>query len=778
MGDDQFVLSLEELRSDDIDRVGGKSANLGELASTDVPTLPGFTTTAAAYDRYVSAAGLGESIDELLGDLDPDDVEQLQDRGAKIRRRFESAEMPAEVREEVLAGYRRLADAVGTEEPKVAVRSSATAEDLPTASFAGQQETFLDVSGEEELIEAVKGCYASLFTDRAITYRADRGFDHREVKLACPVQVMGRADRGCSGVAFTIDPDTGFENAVVIEAAYGLGELLVQGRVNPDRYVAFKPTEGIIEKRLGEKASRMVWREDRNVVEEVPQSEREQYALADEQIRALTRHAKTIEDHFGRPMDIEWLYDGGRNQLYIVQARPETVHGSAEDHAIRQYHLTEEGEALLEGVAIGNAIGSGPVRIMRDLTEMRRFEAGDVLVTDTTDPDWEPIMRKASAIVTEHGGKTSHAAIVSRELGIPAVVGAEHATKVLRDDTPVTVDCTEVTGRVYEGELDYEVRENRLEEIPDTETDVMLILGEPSRAFSLAQLPVDGVGLAREEFIITSAIGDHPLYAIEQGERERERFVEGLRTGIAKIAAAFHPEDVVVRLSDFKTDEYRNLRGGNRYEPEEANPMLGWRGASRYYDPEFREAFALECEALRRVREDVGLDNLVVLVPFCRTPDEGRKVLDLMDEFGLDTDEIDVYVMAELPSNVIRADEFAEVFDGFSVGSNDLTQLVLGIDRNSAKLASLFREDDEAVTRSIRSLVETAHDADRRVGICGDAPSTVPGYVEFLLDTGIDSISVTPDVALETIVRVAELEEGTDEGGMDDGEDGGDSSDE
>ncbi|QLG61865.1 phosphoenolpyruvate synthase [Halorarum salinum] len=752
----QYALSLEEIGSEDVALVGGKSANLGELAGLDVPVLPGFTTTSAAYDRYLAETDVEESIAELLDGLDPDDVPDLQGRGRRIRALFESAEMPADLERVILDRYRRLASETGEAEPVVAVRSSATAEDLPTASFAGQQETFLNVSGERELLEAVKGCYASLFTDRAITYRVDRGFDHFAVKLACVVQVMGRADRGCSGIAFTIDPDTGFRNAVVIEASYGLGELIVQGEVTPDRYVVFKPTNGIIERTVGSKERRMVRRDGRTAVEPVPDRDRDRVALSDERIASLATYARRIEDHFGRPMDIEWLLDGVRDELYVVQARPETVHGGERERSIRTYRRTEDGEVLVEGVAIGTAIGAGPVRILSNVGDMGRFERGDVLVTGTTDPDWEPVMRKAAAIVTERGGKTSHAAIVSRELGIPAIVGAESAVKVLRDGEPVTVDCTEATGRVFEGELPFEVHEQPLEEIPGTETDVTLILGDPSRAFSLSRLPVDGVGLAREEFIVTSAIGDHPLYAIERGESER--FVEELRAGIAKIAAAFHPRDVVVRLSDFKSDEYRNLRGGARYEPEESNPMLGWRGASRYYDPDFRDAFRLECEALRRVREEVGLDNVIVLVPFCRTPEEGRRVLEVMREFGLDTDGMDVYVMAELPSNVVLADRFAEVFDGFSIGSNDLTQLVLGIDRNSAKLAPLFREDDEAVERSTRALIESAHEADCRVGICGDAPSTVPGYVEFLLEADVDSIAVTPDVALQTIVRVAELE--------------------
>nr|WP_256490495.1 pyruvate, water dikinase [Haladaptatus sp. AB643] len=756
VGNDQFVRQLADVGSANVDIVGGKSANLGELTTLNVPVLPGFTTTAAGYDHYLSETGLEESIAARLVGLDPDDIDTLQRRGSEIRADIEPATIPADLERAIVEEYRLLGGRLGVENPTVAVRSSATAEDLPTASFAGQQETFLNVSGETELIEAIEGCYASLFTDRAITYRFDHGFDHLAVKLACIVQAMGRADIGCSGVAFTLDPDTGFENAVVIEATYGLGELLVQGQVDPDRYVAFKPTNGIIERELGTKERRMIRRGTDTAIEAVPDNERDRLTLTDEQVTLLTTYAKRIEDHFDRPMDIEWLLDGERDELFIVQARPETVHAATTERTVRTYRRTEEGDVLLEGVSVGTAIGTGPVRILSDVREMDRFEAGDVLVTETTDPDWEPVMRKAAGIITEHGGKTSHAAIVSRELGLPAIVGADDAMKTLRDGDEVTVDCTETTGRVYAGTLVYDVHEERIDEIPETETDVMLTLGDPSRAFSLSDLPVDGIGLAREEFIITSAIGDHPLYAIEHDASEL--FIEQLRTGIAMIAAAFHPRDVIVRLSDFKTDEYRNLRGGRRYEPTEANPMLGWRGASRYYDSRFREAFRLECEALRRVREDVGLDNVIVMVPFCRTPDEGRKVKRLMAEFGLAMDDLDVYVMAELPSNVVSADRFSDVFDGFSIGSNDLTQLTLGIDRNSARLAPLFHEDDEAVERSIRSLIETAHRHDRRVGICGDAPSTVPGFVEFLLDADIDSISVTPDVALETMLRVAELE--------------------
>jgi pyruvate,water dikinase len=754
MGDTDHARRLRELDGGDGDVVGGKAANLGVLATLDVPVLPGFATTADAYDRFVEASGIDEEVRSVLADLDPDDVSDLRKRGQRVRNLVRGAEFPDDLADAIADRYADLAAELDVTDPGVAVRSSATAEDLPEASFAGQQETFLNVTGTEDLLEAVRGCYASLFTDRAIAYREENDFDHFDVKLAAIVQQMGRAD--AAGVAFTNDPDSGFDDVVVIEGAYGLGELVVQGEVTPDRYTVFEPTGGIVERDVGEKSRRMVVRGTETEVEEVPPAEREVPALDDERIRELATYAGRIEAHYGRPMDVEWLV--ADETAYVVQARPETVHGGREKEFLREYHLDEEGgDPLLTGVAVGNAIGDGTVRVMHELREMDRFEDGDVLVTEMTDPDWVPVMRSASAIVTERGGKTSHAAIVSRELGVPAVVGAANATRVLRDGEAVTVDCTSATGKVYEGHLDYAVEEHRPGEVPDTETDVMLVLGDPDRAFALADLPVDGVGLAREEFIVTSHVGAHPLHLLARNEGKR--FVDALRTGIAKIAAAFYPDPVVVRLSDFKTDEYRNLEGGRYYEPEEANPMLGWRGASRYYDERFRDAFELECTALRQVREDVGLDNVVVMVPFCRTPGEGEQVLDLLGEFGLPPDEVPVYVMAELPSNVVLADEFAERFDGFSVGSNDLTQLVLGVDRNSARLAHLFDEADPAVEESIRSLVADAHDHDVPVGICGDAPSTVPGYVEFLLDAGIDSISVAPDVAVETLFEVAEYED-------------------
>lgn len=756
MSRETFVRRLETVSGDDTDAVGGKSANLGELADLDVPVLPGFTTTASAYDYYVEETGIHAAIESELDGLDVDDVADLQRRGERIRRTISEASMPSQLESAILEQYAELGDELGIDDPEVAVRSSATAEDLPQASFAGQQETFLNVAGETALIKSIKHCFASLFTDRAIAYRENNDFDHFDVKLACTVQKMGRADLASSGVLFTLDPDTGFEKVVTIEAAYGFGEPIVQGVVDPDRYVVFKPTTGIVEKERGGKSQRMVRRNGGTKLEAVPEADREQFALSDDRIKELATYATRIEDHFETPQDIEWLVDGDLDELFVVQARPETVHGAAEGTVLRTYSLAETAESLLEGVAIGNAIASGTVRVLSDQREMEQVEEGDVLVTEMTDPDWVPVMKRASAIVTDKGGKTSHAAIVARELGIPAIVRTGAATETLADGDHVTVDCAADTGHVYEGELEYTVDEEVVDDLPETDTDVKLILGDPGRAFSLATLPVDGVGLAREEFIVTAHVGSHPLELLERGEQER--FIDALRTGIAKIGAAFYPNEVIFRLSDFKTDEYRNLEGGWKYEPEEANPMLGWRGASRYYDEVFRDAFRLECEALRQVREEVGLDNVIVMVPFCRTPEEGERVLELMADYGLSREEMDVYVMAELPANIVLADQFSELFDGFSIGSNDLTQLTLGVDRNSEKLAPLFDETNESVTRSITSLIEEAHRHDRPVGICGDAPSTIPEYTAFLLEADIDSISVSPDVVVETILTVAEFE--------------------
>jgi pyruvate,water dikinase len=747
---EELAIPINEVEKTDTEKVGGKSANLGELEDLGVPVLPGFTTTSAAYDEFLEEASIKDEIREIL-ETEGEKVSDLQENGQQIRELIRKSKLPERVREKISERYKELSEVSGVEEPRVAVRSSATAEDLPDASFAGQQDTYLNVSGLEKLLKAVKKCYASLFTDRAISYREDKGFSHLDVKLSCVIQKM--ADAEASGVMFTCDPDSGFEGVVTIEASYGLGEFIVSGEVNPDTYTVFKETEGIIEKELGDKSKQMRYRDGENRVEGVLDEKRESPALSDRQIRKLTRYAKEVEEHYGQSMDIEWVYDEKLERIFILQARPETVHSSGDENTIRNYSLEEEGELLLEGAGIGDKIGIGEVKKLQSPEEMQNFSEGDVLVTERTDPDWEPIMKKASAIVTDRGGKTSHAAIVSREMGVPAVIGAGDATERLEDKQKITVDCVN-GGRVLEGELEYSVTERELEEVPETETDVMLILGNPSNAFNFADLPVDGVGLAREEFIISSHVGEHPLKLIEQGEEEK--FVEALRSGIGKIAAAFHPGEVIVRLSDFKSDEYRNLEGGERFEAEESNPMLGFRGASRYYDEKFSRAFELECEAIKQVKDEIGLENVVVMVPFCRTPEEAEQVKKILVENGLK--DTDFYVMAEVPSNVLLADEFGEMFDGFSIGTNDLTQLTLGVDRNAEKLDYLFQEDHRAVKRGVKHLIRQAEETNSKIGICGDAPSTVEGYAEFLVEEGIDSISVSPDVALETILKVAEAE--------------------
>ena len=763
------VLGFGDITADDTSKVGGKGANLGELRNeTDVPVLPGYATTSEAYDTFIHDTGLRDKIEKLLDGLDTDDVHDLQRRGQQIRSHIKEADMPEELREDFIEAYRELEDEIGVDDPMVAVRSSATAEDLPGASFAGQQETYLNVSGEKDLIKRIKDCFASLFTNRAISYREDKGFSHFDVKLSAVVQKMGRSDIGSAGVMFSMDPDSGFDGVVTINAAYGLGEYVVLGEVNPDEFTVSKKNLGIIEKKLGDKEKKLVRNDEHeqgddeeNKKVKVPQDERGKYCITDNQVKELAKYAVRIEEHYGKPMDIEWVLDGQTKKLYIVQARPETVESEKDENIIEEYRLNEESDVLLEGSAIGSKIGSGKAHVLDSPKQIDQFEEGEVLVTDMTDPDWEPIMKKAGAIITNKGGRTSHAAIVSRELGVPAVIGTETATSKLTDGESVTVDCSSSTGKIWEGELDFEVDEHHLEEIPETETDVQINIGEPSEAFNLAQLPVDGVGLAREEFIISSHVGEHPLKLIQE-DREDE-YVEALRSGLGKIGTAFYPDQVVVRLSDFKSDEYAELKGGEEFEPNEANPMLGFRGASRYYDDEFSKAFELECKALRRCIDELGLDNITVMVPFCRTVDEAKNVRAKMKEYGLDEGDIDVYVMAEIPSNIIRAEEFAQHFDGFSIGTNDLTQLTLGVDRNSDKLKELFDERDSAVKESVSTLVEKAHMNDTHVGICGDAPSTHEGYADFLVGEDIDAISVSPDVALETILKVADAEEASPE---------------
>ncbi len=753
------ILWFDDIGKGDIEKVGGKCANLGEIASIHVPTLPGFAITADAYDHFIKGAELDDYIKKSLEGLDVKDLRNLRKRGAEIRKRISSSGIPDDLVKEIIKAYRKLGQRLGSPNPFVAVRSSATAEDLPGASFAGQQDTFLNVSGERELLQRVKDCFASLFTDRAISYRVDKGFDHLKVKLSIGVQKMVRSDVGSSGVMFTMDPDSGFDGVVVINGTYGLGEYLVQGKVTPDTFIVFKKTMKIIEKSIGSKRVKLIRGGRGNREARVSEEDRNKFCITDDIAKKLAEYAMMIEDHYKRPMDIEWAIDGETGELYIVQARPETVHSTEKKNIIRDFVLEEKGKVIVTGSAVGRKIGVGKVNVIRSSKDIYRFKVGEVLVTEMTDPDWEPIMKIASAIVTDSGGQTSHAAIVSRELGVPCIIGTDNATEVLKTGREVTVDCSTGEGRVFRGFLKFRIIEKDVSKIPRTRTRIMLNIGEPSRAFSLAKLPVDGVGLAREEFIISSHVGKHPLYLLEKDKGDV--YVQALATGIGKIAAAFYPRPVIVRLSDFKTDEYANLKGGQDYEPEEDNPMIGWRGASRYYDKIFSLAFELECKALRMVREDLKLDNIIIMVPFCRTVEEAKRVRSELSRFGLDRKSgCKMYMMAELPSNIILADEFAKLFDGFSIGSNDLTQLTLGLDRNSDKLTYLFDERNEAVKRLIELLIRKAHKNKprRKVGICGEAPSNYPDFTEFLVRTGIDSISVEPDVALKTILLVDRVE--------------------
>ena len=791
-----FVKWFEELGMNDVPLVGGKNASLGEmirnLSEKGVNVPSGFAVTAYAYKYMIEKAGIDKKIREILSDLDTHDVNNLAERGEKIRNLIRNTPLPTELEEEIRRHYREMEERYG-KNVDVAVRSSATAEDLPDASFAGQQETYLNVKGEEELLEKVRDCFASLFTNRAISYRVDKGFDHFSVYLSVGVQKMVRSDLACSGVMFSIDTESGFRNAIYITGAYGLGENVVQGAVNPDQFYVFKPTlkkgfRPIIEKKVGSKEKKLIYSEKGTIQQEVSPEERKKFVITDDEILKLAEWACIIEEHYGKPMDIEWAKDGLTGELYIVQARPETVHSQKDVATIDTYVLEEKGNILVEGEAVGSKIGQGEVNVIKDAKEISRFKKGQVLVTDMTDPDWEPIMKIASAIVTNRGGRTCHAAIISRELGIPCVIGTGNGTEILKNEQNVTVDCSEGVGRIYDGLLKYRLDKIKLDTLPETKTKIMMNVGVPEKAFHQAQLPNDGVGLAREEFIINSYIGIHPLALIEYEklkekanedpkiadvikkidkqsygyENKTDFFVEVLARGIGKIAAAFYPNDVIVRLSDFKSNEYANLTGGFLYEPEEHNPMIGWRGASRYYDEKFKPAFGLECKAIKKVREEMGLTNVKVMIPFCRTPEEGRKVIEIMKEYGLKQGEnnLEVYVMCEIPSNVIIADQFADVFDGFSIGSNDLTQLTLGLDRDSDLVAHIFDERNEAVKRLVSQVIKTAHQHEprRKVGICGQAPSDFPEFAEFLVECGIDSISLNPDTVVKTRLKIAETE--------------------
>ena len=805
----KFIKWFEEVGTGDVALVGGKNASLGEmirnLSEKGVAVPSGFAITAEAYRYLLQETGIQEKIRDTLVDLDTHDMENLSKRGSHIRALIKNAGCPKELEEEIRTAYRKMEERYGAG-ADVAVRSSATAEDLPTASFAGQQETYLNVRGEEELVEKVMECFASLFTNRAISYRVDKGFDHLSVYLSVGVQKMVRSDLACSGVTFSIDTESGFRDAVYITGAYGLGENVVQGTVNPDQFYVFKPTlkEGfrpIVEKKLGTKRKKLVYKEKGTGTKQkkVEKAQQREFVLTDDEVLTFARWACIIEDHYGTPVDIEWAKDGRTNELFVVQARPETVH-SQKDVAVTETYVLEEdrellkaqGRLLVEGEAVGSKIGYGEVIAIENTRDIHEFKPGQALVTNMTDPDWEPIMKVAGAIITNRGGRTCHAAIISRELGIPCVVGTVKGTRALKGVKDVTVDCSEGIGRIYEGKLKYRIEKLTLDSLPRPHTRIMMNAAIPENAFVQGQIPNDGVGLAREEFIINSYIGIHPQALIEYDELKKrateeedrkiarvvkeidersasyedkvEFFVDNLARGIGKIAAGFYPNEVLVRLSDFKTNEYANLIGGYLYEPEESNPMIGWRGASRYYDDKFKQAFGLECRAIKKVREEMGLTNVIVMVPFCRTPEEGREVIRTMDEFGLKQGEngLEVYVMCEIPSNVILADEFADVFDGFSIGSNDLTQLTLGLDRDSDLVSHLFDERNEAVKRLVKQVIEVAHahEPRRKVGICGQAPSDFPEFAEFLVECGIDSMSLNPDAVISTRLHVAEVEKG------------------
>ncbi len=791
-----FIRWFDELTIHDIADVGGKNASLGELqrllAANGIGSPRGFAVTAGAYRLFLSEAGLDREIRDLLRGLDTRDIENLRQRGRRVRQAILAARIPEPIERAIRAGYDRLNESAA-EPVDVAVRSSATAEDLPEASFAGQQESYLNVQGHAALIESCRRCYASLFTDRAISYRSERGFDHLQVALSIGVQRMVRSDLGAAGVMFSIDTETGFPNAVLINASYGLGENVVKGSVTPDEYYVFKPTlksgfRPILQKIAGSKETKLVYDSGGSkAVKNVPVSpaDRARFAISDDDILTLARWACLIEDHYSTklgqfaPMDMEWAKDGHSGELFILQARPETVQSRRRRDVLETFRLRERGPVLASGRSVGDRIGQGKAHLIHDARQLADFRDGEVLVTDKTDPDWEPIMKKAAAIVTNRGGRTCHAAIVSRELGLPAVVGTENATEAVADGSEITVSCAEGdAGHIYAGKLAFDVERIELAAIDRPRTKILMNVGTPQEAFALSSLPNDGVGLAREEFIISNSIRIHPMALLEydqiadpQVRAEIDRltagyatksdfFVDRLAQGVAMIGAAFYPRDVIVRLSDFKTNEYANLIGGRPYEPEEENPMIGFRGAARYYDDRYREAFGLECRAMKKVREEMGLTNVKLMIPFCRTVEEGRRVQAEMAKHGLRRGEngLEIYVMCEIPSNVIRAADFAEIFDGFSIGSNDLTQLVLGVDRDSEIVAHVFDERNPAVMDMIATAIRSAHAAGRKIGICGQAPSDYPEFARFLVDLGIDSISLNPDSVVRTTLMVLEEE--------------------
>jgi pyruvate,water dikinase len=791
-----FIKWFADITIDDVPLVGGKNASLGEmvreLTAKGVKVPDGFAITADAYRHFIREAGIDTSIRATLADLDTRDMANLSTRGQSVRQAILNATLPADLQELITTAYRELQGASAAP-LDVAVRSSATAEDLPDASFAGQQETYLNVHGTAALLETCKRCFASLFTDRAISYRVDKGFDHFKVALSIGVQRMVRSDLACSGVMFTIDTETGFRDAVMISAAYGLGENVVQGSVTPDEFLVFKPTlmtghRPVLQKTVGSKEFKLVYDSGGGkMVKNIPvaPADRAKLALTDDEVLELARWACIVEDHYSAkrgqhaPMDLEWAKDGITGELFIVQARPETVQSRKDLDVLESYVLGKRSTVLTSGRSVGSKIATGRVRVIKSAEFIGQFQQGEVLVTDKTDPDWQPIMKKAAGIITNRGGRTCHAAIVSRELGVPAIVGTEHGTEALKDGQMVTVSCAEGdTGFVYDGELPFEVQHTDLKTLAKPRTKVMMNLANPEEAFALSFIPNDGVGLARMEFIISTYIKIHPLALINfaqladaaaKAEIEKltagytdkpQFFVDKLAQGVAMIAAAFYPKDVILRLSDFKTNEYANLIGGKAYEPAEENPMLGFRGASRYYHPRYQAGFELECRAVKKVRDEMGLTNLKLMIPFCRTLDEGRKVQAEMEKHGLKRgqDGLEIYVMCEIPSNVILAEEFADLFDGFSIGSNDLTQLILGVDRDSEIVAPIFDERNAAVKKMIAHVIATCRAKGRKIGICGQAPSDYPEFAQFLVEQGIDSISLTPDTVLKARLAILEKE--------------------
>ncbi|OQB44358.1 MAG: Phosphoenolpyruvate synthase [Parcubacteria group bacterium ADurb.Bin159] len=794
-----YILSFNQIGIKNVPQVGGKNASLGEmyqnLTKKGLRVPNGFATTSEAYWYFLESSGLKRKIGEILKGLNTNNVKNLMERGEKIRHLILKTPLPKDLEKAIISSYRKLSVGYGVKAADVAVRSSATAEDTKTASFAGQMESYLNVKGEAQLLEAIKKCISSLFTNRAISYRAERKINDLDVALSVGIQKMVRSDMACSGVMFSCDTESGFADITVINSSWGLGENVVKGRVTPDEFIVYEPLilkgyKAIISKHLGTKEKRLIYSKNgltKNI--SVPLKDRQKFTLTDEEILELARYSVIIEKHYGQPMDMEWAKDGKDKKLYLLQARPETVQSQRKMNILEKYVLKDSSpkrsvsktgggrskfKVLVEGIAVGSKIGEGKAHLIKSVKKIGEFKAGEVLVTKVTDPDWEPIMKIAKAIVTDEGGKTSHCAIVARELGIPAVVGTDKATQIIKTGQDITVSCAEgEKGYVYKGLLPFKIERADMGKLKSSRTKIMMNIGNPQEVFPLSFLPNDGVGLAREEFIINNYIGIHPLallnYAnlkdkkiknqidkLTLGYKNKVQFyVDKLAEGIGRIAAAFYPKDVIVRFSDFKSNEYANLIGGKFFEPEEANPMIGWRGASRYYDAKFRKAFELECLAIKKVREEMGFLNIIVMIPFCRTIEEGKKVLSIIDEFGLRQEKkgikpLKVYVMAEIPANVILAEKFAKIFDGFSIGSNDLTQLMLGVDRDSLRLAHIFDERNEAVTKSIKEFISCVHKCGKKVGICGEAPANIPGYIEFLIKSGIDSISVNPDSILET----------------------------